>query len=112
MFEPTPPIPSVTLPRSHSPDQEAAWLQTNLLRWLDQEFLPEPVNQTIARQASLVYLRQRLEGENDLNALVLAILTEMERFDFSKSFYSEFAVANAVADLLLDSLGIDTCCGT
>lgn len=108
---PIPPIPSVTLPASQSPDQEAEWLQANLLQWLDQEFLPEPVNQIIAQQASRVYMRQRLEGENDLNALVLAILTEMERFDFSKSFYSEFSVANAVADLLLDSLGIDTCCG-
>jgi hypothetical protein len=106
------PIPSVTLPRSQSPDREAQWLQKNLLQWLDQEFLPEPVNQTIAQQASRVYLRQRLEGENDLNGLVLAILTEMERFDFSKSFYSEFSIANAVADLLLESLGIDTCCGS
>jgi len=52
-----------------------------------------------------------MEGENDLGSLVIAILTEMQAFDFSKSFYSEFAIANAVSDLLLDSLGIDRCCG-
>ena len=52
-----------------------------------------------------------MEGENELIPLVMAILTEMQSFDFSKSFYSEFAVANAVGDLLLESLGIDRCCG-
>jgi hypothetical protein len=56
-------------------------------------------------------MRQRLEGENDLGSLVVAIVTEMQAFDFSKSFYSEFAVANAVSDLLLDSLGYERCCG-
>jgi hypothetical protein len=108
MFEP---IPSITLPACKNAAQEAGWLQDNLQTWLDQEFLPEPVNQTIAKRASEVYFRHRLEGENDLNGLVMAILTEMQPFDFSKSFYSEFAIANAVSELLLKSLGIDTCCG-
>lgn len=52
-----------------------------------------------------------MEGENDLGALLMAILTEMQSFDFSESFYGEFTIANAVSDLLLDSLGIDRCCG-
>jgi hypothetical protein len=52
-----------------------------------------------------------MEGEDDLGCLLMAILTEMQSFDFSKSFYSEFAVANAVSDLLLQSLGINSCCG-
>ena len=105
------PIQPIVLPPSDRPDQEAQWLQTSLNEWLDDEFLPEPANQAIAQRAASVYLRQRLEGENDLGSLVMAILTEMQGFDFSKSFYSEFAVANAVSDLLLSSLGIDTCCG-
>lgn len=46
-----------------------------------------------------------------MGSLVLAIVTEMESFDFSKSFFGEFAIANAVSDLLLDSLGIERCCG-
>lgn len=107
----TEPIPAITLPPCDSPDQEAEWLQNELHEWLDHEFLPELVNQKIAQRAASVYLRQRMEGENDLGSLLIAILTEMQSFDFSKSFYSEFAVANAVSDLLLNSLGIDTCCG-
>lgn len=107
----TEPIQSITLPPAQNPQQEGEWLRTSLQQWLDTEFLPEAVNQDIARRASQVFVRQRMEGENELIPLVMAILTEMQSFDFSKSFYSEFAVANAVGDLLLESLGIDRCCG-
>jgi hypothetical protein len=110
--EPMPePIEAIELPPPEDAFKEGQWLQTTLHRWLDEEFLPEIVNEHIAARASQVFVRQRLEGENNLNALVLAILTEMQGYDFSKSFYSEFAIANAVGDLLLESLGIERCCG-
>ncbi|MBF2073115.1 MAG: hypothetical protein IGS50_05035 [Synechococcales cyanobacterium C42_A2020_086] len=105
------PIQAITLPPATHPEQEGQWLQTALHQWLDQEFIPEAVNQQIAERAAQVFVRQRMEGENDLGSLVIAIVTEMQSFDFSKSFYSEFAIANAVSDLLLASLGIDHCCG-
>ena len=105
------PIPAITLPSAHNAQQEGEWLTNVLQRWLDEEFLPEPVNQQIARRAAQIFVRQRVEGENDLGSLVIAIVTEMQAFDFSKSFYGEFAIANAVSDLLLESLGIDRCCG-
>lgn len=105
------PIPPITLPPSKNPLAEGEWLQQLLHRWLDEEFLPEAVNQTIAHRAAQIFVRQRMEGENDLGSLVIAIVTEMQSFDFSKSFYGEFAIANAVSDLLLESLGIDKCCG-
>ena len=108
----TQPLPPVTLPPARNPQQEGQWLQQVLQRWLDKEFLPEPVNQQIAQRATQIFVRQRMEGENDVGSLVVAIVTEMQAFDFSKSFYGEFAIANAVSDLLLDSLGIeDRCCG-
>lgn len=105
------PIPPITLPPTQNPREEGKWLKQALVHWLDHEFLPEPVNQKIAERASQIFVRQRMEGENDLGALVIAIITEMQAFDFRESFYSEFAIANAVSDLLLQSLGIDRCCG-
>ncbi|OKH21387.1 hypothetical protein [Chroogloeocystis siderophila] len=105
------PIPPITLPPAENPQTEGEWLQHVLQRWLDEEFLPEPGNHQIAQRAAQIFVRQRMEGENDLGSLVLAIVTEMQAFDFSQSFYGEFAIANAVSDLLLDSLGIDRCCG-
>lgn len=105
------PIPPITLPPAQNPQQEGEWLRVALLAWLNHEFIPEPINQQIADRAAQIFVRQRMEGENDLGSLVIAIVTEMQAFDFSQSFFSEFAVANAVSDLLLDSLGIDRCCG-
>ncbi|MBE9212723.1 hypothetical protein IQ247_08465 [Plectonema cf. radiosum LEGE 06105] len=107
----TQPIPPITLPPASNPEQEGKWLQQSLHSFLDEEFIPETINQTIAERAAQIFVRQRMEGENDLGELVLAIVTEMQSFDFSKSFYGEFAIANAVSDLLLESLGIDKCCG-
>lgn len=105
------PIEAITLPDVKNPQQEGQWLQATLHQWLDQEFIPEAVNQTIAERAAQVFVRQRMEGENDLGSLVIAIVTEMQAFDFSRSFFSEFAIANAVSELLLASLGVDRCCG-
>lgn len=105
------PIAPITLPPVTNPQKEGEWLQTVLHEWLDQEFIPEVVNHKIAAQAAQVFVRQRMEGENDLGALVIAIVTEMRSFDFSNSFFGEFAVANAVSDLVLESLGIERCCG-
>lgn len=105
------PIPPITLPTATHPLQEGEWLKAALLEWLNQEYIPEAVNQQIADRAAQIFVRQRMEGENDLGSLVLAIVTEMESFDFSNSFFGHFTVANAVSDLLLDSLGIDRCCG-
>jgi len=105
------PIPSISLPPIENPDQERQWLEKNLQEWLDAQFIPEAINQTIAQRATQIYVRQRLEGENDLGSLVIAIITEMRSFDFSKSFFGEFAIANAVSDLLLESLGMERCCG-
>ena len=111
MTESAQPIPPITLPPIQDTEKEKAWLKESLHTWLDTEFIPETVNETIAIRASEIFVRQRLEGENDLGSLVIAIVTEMQAFDFSRSFYSEFAIANAVSDLILDSLGIDRCCG-
>jgi hypothetical protein len=105
-------IPSVELPIADQPEQEAAWLREKLRDWLDQQFIPEAVNGDIARQAAQIFMRQRMEGETDLITLVLALITELECYDFSKSFFGNFTVANAVSELVMESIGIDSrCCG-
>ena len=108
----TEPIAALTLPPATDALTEGAWLQSALHDWLDREFIPEAINSNIATRAAQIYTRQRMEGENDLGALTIAIVTEMQAFNFQESFFSEFAVANAVSDLILASLGIDNrCCG-
>jgi len=46
-----------------------------------------------------------MEGENDLGSRDCD-RDRCKRLIFQKSFYGEFAIANAVSDLLLDSLGL------
>ena len=84
MTETAQPIPPITLPPIQNPDKEEQWLKKSLHTWLDEEFIPEMINEKIAQRAAQIFVR---------------------------SFYSEFAIANAVSDLILDSLGIDRCCG-
>ncbi|XFA73387.1 hypothetical protein RYO59_001631 [Thermosynechococcaceae cyanobacterium Okahandja] len=105
------PISPIQLPPCGDCAADAQWLEQALLTWLNNEYLPEAVNTAIAQRAAQVYRRQRLEGEHELGGILLALVTELQEFDFSQSFYSEFAVANAVSDLLLRRLGLDPCCG-
>ena len=65
----------------------------------------------IARQAAQAYIRQRMEGEDSLDGVNLAMLAEMQGFDFSQSFYGEFAIANIVSEILMDRMGVEPCCG-
>lgn len=104
-------IEPITLPPVVDIQVEGGWLRQKLQQWLDQEFIPEAINAQIADRCAQIFMRQRLEGETDLGELVMAIVMEMKGFNFTESFYSEFAVANAVSDLVLESLGFDTCCG-
>jgi hypothetical protein len=108
----TEPIAPITLLPATDAIEEGAWLQSALKIWLDREYIPDSANDTIALRAAQIFIRQRMEGENDLGSLVMAIVTEMQAFNFTESFFGEFTVANAVSDLILDSLGIDNrCCG-
>ncbi|MFM2431575.1 MAG: hypothetical protein RLZZ511_2788 [Cyanobacteriota bacterium] len=105
-------IPSITLPIADRPDQEAQWLRNRLHQWLDAQFIPEAVNGEIAQRAAQIFLRHRIEGETDMITLVVALVTELENYDFSKSFFGNFTVANAVSELVMESIGIDSrCCG-
>jgi hypothetical protein len=63
------PIPPITLPPMKNPHQEGEWLRRSLHDWLNAEFLPELINEKIADRAAQIFVRQRMEGENDLGSL-------------------------------------------
>lgn len=94
-------IQDLALPPTGNIASECRWLEQALLVWLDNEFLAEPIHAKVAARATQVYARQRLEGENLVMAIHIALLAELRHFDFGCSALSEFVIANAVADLLL-----------
>jgi hypothetical protein len=104
-------IPPITLPPVNDFLEEQKWLAETLHQWLDNEYIPQLVNYDIAQRATQIYIRQRMEGEDDLGTLVIAIVTEMQQFNFQDTFFGEFVVANAISDLLTTRIGLDKCCG-
>jgi hypothetical protein len=98
-------IQDVTLPAVFEIASECRWLEQELLGWLDQEFLAEPLHAKVATRATQIYARQRLEGENLVMAIHIALLAELRHFNFGNTALSEFVIANAVADLLLSHFG-------
>lgn len=94
-------LQDIVLPPPTDLDAERHWLESALLDWLHAEFFPEPNHPEVARRTAQIYTRQRLEGEDLVMAIHIALLAELRHFDFGPTAMSEFVIANAVADLLL-----------
>lgn len=94
-------IQDVVLPAVADIASECRWLEQALLVWLNHEFLVEPMHAQVAAYATQIYASQRLEGENLVMAIHIALLAELRHFNFGCTALSEFVIANAVADLLL-----------
>jgi hypothetical protein len=98
--------PNIALPKlatTEMMEEERAWLAKAISDWLDSEWLQpdeQPVHAAIGERVSWIYARQRMEGEDDLAGILLAIGQELESFDMSNSFVGPFVVANKVAELL------------
>jgi hypothetical protein len=92
------PLPSAAI------GEERQWLAGAVTAWLDAEWCtpePAPIHASIGERVAQIYVRQRMEGEDDLSGVLLAIGQELEAFDMSDAFVGPFNVANKVADLLL-----------
>lgn len=84
--------------------EERDWLSAAVTSWLDAEWTtaePAPVHARIGERVAAIYSRQRMEGEDDLSGILLAIGQELESFDMSDAFVGPFNVANKVADLII-----------
>lgn len=86
-------------------DEETEWLETQLREWLDREWQqgePQPIHAEIGLRTAQLYRRQRMEGENDLSSVLLAIGSELEGMDFTDAFVGPWNIANKTAEFLLE----------
>ncbi len=97
-------VQDIWLPPATDIEAEKYWLCGALRARLDAEFLAEAIHPAVVERAVQVYVRQRMEGEDLVAAIHIALLAEMRHFDFKHTALSEFVVANAVADLLIEHL--------
>lgn len=104
-FQPVEPgVQLAPLPDLDALDAQCAWLAGAVTQWLDEEWQTAEncyVHERIGFAAARIYGRQRMEGENDLSGVLLAIANEMQAFDMSEAFVGPFNVANKVSELLL-----------
>lgn len=98
----------IKLPPLQSPEhleEETGWLEMQIREWLDIEWEqgePQQIHADIGVRAGQVYKRQRMEGEDDLSSVLLAIGLELEGMDFSSAFVGPWNVANKTAEFLLE----------
>lgn len=89
---------------------DAAFLETQVVEWLDNEWIPQDCHQEVAKVAAKAYVKARDEGIADLGGVLLHVGTELEDMDMGDAFVDAWMVANKVSDLLLMRMGREVCC--
>lgn len=98
----------VTLPAAANAtalEAERRWLSDQLTAWLDAEWqqgVVQPIHRRIGDRTAQIYARHRMEGQDDLSSVLVAIGSELEGMDFSAAFVGPWNVANKACELLLE----------
>lgn len=98
----------ITLPKPSSLEslqEESQWLAQQITDWLDGEWRQggaQAIHAEIGQRAGQIYVRQRMEGEDDLLSVLLAMGSELEGMDFTQAFVGPWNVANKTSELLLE----------
>ena len=100
----------VSLKQLQDLGSDAAFLETQVVEWLDQEWIPQECHREVARVAAQAYVKARDEGIMDLGGVLLQVGTELEDTDMGDAFVDAWTVANKVSDLLLVRMGREVCC--
>eukprot|EP00245_Coleochaete_scutata_P005744 TRINITY_DN19574_c0_g1_i1.p1 TRINITY_DN19574_c0_g1~~TRINITY_DN19574_c0_g1_i1.p1 ORF type:complete len:209 (+),score=23.24 TRINITY_DN19574_c0_g1_i1:128-754(+) len=86
--------------RPEAAASESEWLRESLLKWLDDEFCPEPPNAEISERCARVYYRCLLEEQLDVGDILMQMVRDLETFSFRDSFHGAFSSANAAVHLI------------
>jgi len=94
------------------PDMDAdepAWLSFVISRYLDEEWIEQPVHKEIGDAVAKLYTQARDAGDNDLVAVLATLsygLKDMwSKAGFTEAFEGPVDVANRVAELLMLKMG-------
>lgn len=86
-------------------EDEPAWLSFVIARYLDEEWVEQPVHKEIGEAVAQIYRESRAEGDDDLIAVLAKLsfgLKDMWRSaGFGDAFEGPVDVANRVAELLM-----------
>jgi hypothetical protein len=88
---------------------DGCYLRTSIARWLDEEYIVQPVHAAIGKQVEDIYLRERRNGVTDLGEMLMQVGASLEQFDMGNAFVNAWDVANRVADFLIVRMDRELC---
>ena len=102
---------------------DAAWLESEVRAWLDEEWIEQDVHGAIARRVNAAYADARLgeEATDELGGVLVRLGAALgapddararaagDAIDWAEAYCGAWDVANHCADLLMHRLGRETC---
>lgn len=102
-------LPSVT----DAPELESQqkWLAGAIELWLNDEWTKLDIHRELGEATAQAYGKARLQGSDEIGEVLLSIGSDLLAFNFRETFVNAFDVANKAAELLMQDMGQETCCG-
>ena len=93
--------------------KDAQWLGEQVIKWLDMEWIEQPVHSRIGKACSDLYFNGRQTGIIDLGEMLIEIGTGLESVSFNDpegdAYVNAWDVANKCSDLLMLRMNSDPC---
>ncbi|KAL3138857.1 hypothetical protein ABBQ32_005687 [Trebouxia sp. C0010 RCD-2024] len=87
------------------------WLAAEIQLWLDEEWTKLDVHRELGLATAQAYGQARSQGTDEIGSLLLSISSQLLTFDFKETFVNAFDVSNKAAELLMQGMGHEVCCG-
>merc|ERR1719163_1721762 len=99
--------------RRITPEEEEAevkYLAGMIKLWLDDEWSLQEPHAELGLQAARKVTAMRLEGCEEMGAIIMGVTQDLLTFDFSDTFVNAFEVANKCGEILMMREGFEVCC--
>jgi hypothetical protein len=99
--------------RRITPEEEEAevkYLAGMIKLWLDDEWSLQEPHAELGLQAARKVTAMRLEGCEEMGAIIMGVTQDLLTFDFSDTFVNAFEVANKCSEILMMREGYEVCC--
>lgn len=65
---------------------EGQYLKESIMKWLDNEYIIQPIHLSIGEEVERIYIRERNNGVNDLGGMLMCIGTYLESFEMYERY--------------------------
>lgn len=105
-------VETVSLKTLVNHEEEGTLMAESIVRWLDDEWMPQEVHVRMAESAKKSYVSCREEGEDDVMDILMAISTDLDlnwaEYD-ADAFVNAWDIGNYASDYLINRSGSEGC---